>query len=65
MPWASACAFAPRCANVVDVCTSETPEWEGDQVVGVRTTDVGVDAKGQPRGNFTPGMDLKAKVTAS
>jgi len=36
LPWTSACAFAPRCSNVVDVCTSETPQWEGDQVVGFR-----------------------------
>ncbi|HEY0642495.1 MAG TPA: ABC transporter ATP-binding protein, partial [Nocardioides sp.] len=34
LPWTSACAFAPRCSNVLDVCTSRTPEWEGDQVVG-------------------------------
>ena len=26
LPWTSACAFAPRCPNVVDVCTEQTPE---------------------------------------
>jgi peptide/nickel transport system ATP-binding protein len=36
LPWDSACAFAPRCANRIDVCTQETPQWEGDQVVGFR-----------------------------
>ena len=36
LPWASACAFAPRCSRVLDVCTSETPQWEGDHVVGHR-----------------------------
>ena len=36
LPWTSACAFAPRCSQVVDACTSRTPEWEGDQVVGHR-----------------------------
>lgn len=36
LPWTSACAFAPRCSHVLDVCTSRTPEWEGDQVVGHR-----------------------------
>ena len=36
LPWTSACAFAPRCANVVDRCTTTMPEWEGDQVVGFR-----------------------------
>jgi peptide/nickel transport system ATP-binding protein len=36
LPWDHACAFAPRCPNVLDVCTTRTPEWEGDQVVGFR-----------------------------
>ncbi len=36
LPWTSACAFAPRCSNVVDACTRETPQWDGDQVVGHR-----------------------------
>jgi peptide/nickel transport system ATP-binding protein len=36
LPWDSACAFAPRCRNRIDVCTQEKPRWEGDQVVGFR-----------------------------
>ena len=36
LPWDSACAFAPRCPNALDVCIQETPEWDGDQVVGYR-----------------------------
>ena len=36
LPWSSACAFAPRCPNVLDVCTQETPGWDGDDVVGHR-----------------------------
>jgi peptide/nickel transport system ATP-binding protein len=36
LPWDSACAFAPRCPNVLDVCTQEQPQWDGDQVVGYR-----------------------------
>jgi peptide/nickel transport system ATP-binding protein len=36
LPWDSACAFAPRCSREVDACTSHTPQWEGDQVVGFR-----------------------------
>jgi electron-transferring-flavoprotein dehydrogenase len=35
---------------------------EGDRVVGVRTDDKGVDKTGQPKANFEPGYDLKAKV---
>lgn len=36
LPWDSACAFAPRCPNVLDVCTRESPGWDGDAVVGYR-----------------------------
>lgn len=36
LPWDSSCAFAPRCPNVLDVCTQEQPQWDGDQVVGYR-----------------------------
>ncbi len=35
---------------------------EGDRVAGVRTDDKGVDKHNQPKGNFEPGYDLKAKV---
>ena len=28
MPWTSACAFAPRCAQPADVCVSQTPTFE-------------------------------------
>jgi peptide/nickel transport system ATP-binding protein len=30
LPWTSACAFAPRCANSVDACTESSPELEDD-----------------------------------
>jgi electron-transferring-flavoprotein dehydrogenase len=36
---------------------------EGDNVVGVRTGDMGIGKDGQPKGTFEPGMDIKAKVT--
>ncbi len=36
---------------------------ENERVVGVRTDDKGVDKSNQPKGNFEPGYDLKAKVT--
>jgi electron-transferring-flavoprotein dehydrogenase len=32
-------------------------------VAGVRTDDKGVDKQGQPKSNFEPGYDLRAKVT--
>ncbi len=37
--------------------------FDGDRVVGVRTDDKGVDKNNQPKGNFEPGYDLKAKIT--
>ncbi|MBS2938074.1 ABC transporter ATP-binding protein [Nocardioides sp. J2M5] len=36
LPWTSACAFAPRCSRRLDTCTSHTPQWDGDHVVGYR-----------------------------
>ncbi|MCF8061937.1 MAG: electron transfer flavoprotein-ubiquinone oxidoreductase [Deltaproteobacteria bacterium] len=37
--------------------------YEGDRVVGVRTGDKGIDPSGEKKGNYEPGIDLKAKVT--
>ena len=37
--------------------------YEGTRVAGVRTDDKGVDKQNQPKSNFEPGYDLKAKVT--
>src|SRR3982750_1425490 len=36
---------------------------EEDRVIGVRTGDKGIDREGKPKGNFEPGVDLRAKVT--
>src|SRR5664279_293479 len=36
--------------------------FESGRAVGVRTDDKGVDKNGQPKSNFEPGYDLKAKV---
>ncbi len=36
---------------------------EGNGVAGVITEDKGVDKHGQPKSNFTPGYELRAKVT--
>jgi len=36
---------------------------EDDRVVGVRTGDKGVDKDGNPKPNFEPGIDIRAKVT--
>jgi len=37
--------------------------YEKDGIAGVVTEDKGVDKNGQPKGNFTPGYELRAKVT--
>jgi electron-transferring-flavoprotein dehydrogenase len=36
--------------------------YDGDRVMGVRTDDKGVDKQNQPKSNFEPGYDVKAKV---
>lgn len=37
--------------------------WDGKRVTGVRIGDKGIDADGNPRPNFEPGPELRAKVT--
>jgi electron-transferring-flavoprotein dehydrogenase len=37
--------------------------YEGKRVIGVRTGDKGVDRNGQPKANYQPGYDLRAKIT--
>jgi len=37
--------------------------YEGDGVAGVLSGDKGVDKNGKPKDNFTPGYELRAKVT--
>src|SRR5271169_893578 len=36
--------------------------YDGNRVTGVRTDDKGVDKENQPKSNFEPGYDVKAKV---
>jgi electron-transferring-flavoprotein dehydrogenase len=37
--------------------------YEGDAIAGVITEDKGVDKNGKPKANYTPGYELRAKVT--
>src|SRR3984893_4960849 len=37
--------------------------YEGEGVAGVITEDKGLDKNGKPKDNFTPGYELRAKVT--
>ncbi len=36
--------------------------YDGERVAGVRTDDKGIDKAGNPKANFEPGYDLRAKV---
>ncbi len=42
---------------------SESRDVEVAGVTGIRTDDKGVDKDGQPKANFEPGYDLRAKIT--
>ena len=37
--------------------------YEDGAVVGVRTGDKGIDKHGNKKGNYEPGIDVRAKVT--
>ena len=37
--------------------------YENDAVAGVRTRDQGLDREGREKANYTPGVDIRAKVT--
>jgi electron-transferring-flavoprotein dehydrogenase len=37
--------------------------YEGDGIAGVITDDKGVNKNGQPKDNFTPGYELRSKIT--
>jgi electron-transferring-flavoprotein dehydrogenase len=37
--------------------------FDGDQMIGVRTGDKGIDRNGNRKTNFEPGSDIRAKVT--
>ena len=37
--------------------------YEGDRIAGVITGDKGVDKNGKPKDNFTPGYELRSKIT--
>jgi electron-transferring-flavoprotein dehydrogenase len=36
---------------------------DGDRVAGVRTGDRGIDREGKRKGNYEPGIDIRAKIT--
>src|SRR5438034_11590921 len=68
--WRGACFFFSSrrrhtrslCDWSSDVCSSDLV-YEGNGIAGVITEDKGVDKNGNPKDNFTPGYELRAKVT--
>jgi electron-transferring-flavoprotein dehydrogenase len=61
--WMAGLAEATGKVNLFPATPGAELLWDNDTVVGVRTGDKGVDKNGQRKGNFEPGIDIKAKVT--
>lgn len=53
---------AERGIDVFPEFPAALPLIEDERVVGVRTADKGVDKDGNPKGNFEPGVDIRAKI---
>jgi electron-transferring-flavoprotein dehydrogenase len=49
--------------NLFTQFSGARPIFEKDGIAGVITEDKGVDKEGKPKDNFTPGYELRAKVT--
>ena len=50
-------------AYVLTSTPAVAPIFDDGRLAGVRTGDKGVDKAGQPKSNFEPGTDLRARVT--
>src|SRR2546427_513514 len=49
--------------NVVKELGGAEVAYQGNGIAGVITEDKGLDKNGKPKGNFTPGYELRARVT--
>ncbi|HEY6904828.1 MAG TPA: NAD(P)/FAD-dependent oxidoreductase, partial [Candidatus Acidoferrales bacterium] len=49
--------------NIFTQFAGREPLYERNGIAGVLTEDKGVDKNGKPKDNFTPGYELRAKVT--
>ncbi|NTW49932.1 MAG: electron transfer flavoprotein-ubiquinone oxidoreductase [Chlorobiales bacterium] len=49
--------------NVFQGFAGAAPIYENGKLVGVQTDDKGIDKTGNPKPNFEPGMNIRAKVT--
>ncbi|HMR24039.1 MAG TPA: electron-transfer flavoprotein:ubiquinone oxidoreductase [Oligoflexia bacterium] len=47
--------------NIFNGFTGNEVLYENNRVIGVRTKDQGINAKGEQKPNFEPGVDIKAK----
>jgi electron-transferring-flavoprotein dehydrogenase len=64
--WVGNQVMATGAAVVMPGSPVAGPLFEGDQVVGVRMADQGVDKSGRPEpGMYAPGMDVKARLTVA
>jgi electron-transferring-flavoprotein dehydrogenase len=50
-------------AFVIPEFAAREPLFEGSRLIGVRTSDRGIDKHGEKKGNYQPGADIKARVT--
>ena len=49
--------------NIFTQFAGQEPLYDGNGIAGVLTGDKGLDKNGKPKDNFTPGYELRAKVT--
>ncbi len=49
--------------NVFTQFAGASPIFENEGIAGVITEDKGLDKRGEPKSNFTPGYELRAKLT--
>ncbi len=63
MQWVGADLMSTGTAVIWPGTPVSGPLIEGENVVGVRLVDQGVDKEGRPAGGYMPGMDIRAALT--
>src|SRR5688572_6774107 len=61
--WMAGLAEASGRVNLFPATPGAELLYDGEKVVGVRTGDKGVDRNGEKKGNYEPGIDIRAKLT--
>jgi electron-transferring-flavoprotein dehydrogenase len=49
-------------AFIIPEFAAREPLLENERLVGIRTSDKGIDKRGMPKGNYQPGADITARV---